>query len=52
MTTPDPLKQLQELRKAAERISSNLVDLEIDSGRRLLEGSRLQGESAAEGGGE
>ena len=47
MATPDPQRQLQELRNAAERISSNLVDLEIDSGRRLLEGSRLEGESAA-----
>lgn len=39
--------RLAQLHEAAERISANLVDLEIDSGRRLLEASKLEGESAA-----
>src|SRR6185437_95050 len=30
----------------SERISANLVDLEIDSGRQLLEATRLEGRSA------
>jgi hypothetical protein len=39
--------KLQELNGAAERISANLVELEIDSSRQLLEASTLEGESAA-----
>jgi hypothetical protein len=45
---PDELDlKLQRLHEAAERISANLVELEIDSSRQLLEASRLEGESAA-----
>jgi hypothetical protein len=39
--------ELQLLHEAAERISANLVELEIDSSRQLLEASTLEGESAA-----
>jgi hypothetical protein len=42
----DPKAHLQQLHEAAERISSNLVELEIDAGRRLLETSTLEGQSA------
>jgi hypothetical protein len=45
--TDEPERQLRELREAAERISSNLVELELDSSRQLLEASALTGESAA-----
>ena len=34
------------LHQASERISANLVDLEIDSGRQLLEATKLEGQSA------
>lgn len=47
MKIDDPDRMLQRLHEAAERISANLVELEIDTGRRLLEASRLEGESAA-----
>ena len=40
-------RRLADLHKACERISANLVDLEIDSGRQLLEATRLEGQSAA-----
>ena len=46
MTATDPSTRLQALREAAERVSVNLVDLEIDSGRRLLDATALQGETA------
>ena len=41
-------RRLADLHQACERISANLVDLEIDSGRQLLEATRLDGRSAAE----
>jgi hypothetical protein len=37
--------ELGRLRTASERVAANLVDLEIDSGRQLLEASPLTGES-------
>jgi hypothetical protein len=40
-------QRLTDLHQASERISANLVDLEIDSGRQLLEATRLEGQSAA-----
>ncbi len=39
--------ELNRLREADERIAANLVELEIDSSRQLLEASTLTGESAA-----
>jgi hypothetical protein len=39
-------QKLARLHAAAERISANLVELEIDPSRQLLEASPLQGESA------
>jgi hypothetical protein len=39
--------RLADLHQACERISANLVDLEIDSGRQLLDATRLEGQSAA-----
>jgi hypothetical protein len=45
---PDDLdRRLDRLHETAERISANLVELEIDSSRQLLEASTLVGESAA-----
>ena len=38
-------QELSRLRTASERIAANLVDLEIDSSRQLLEASTLTGES-------
>jgi hypothetical protein len=38
-------RRLADLHQASERISANLVDLEIDSGRQLLEAPRLEGQS-------
>jgi DNA repair exonuclease SbcCD ATPase subunit len=43
----DPATKLDELHDAGERISANLVDLEIDSGRQLLDAGTLEGRSAA-----
>jgi hypothetical protein len=40
-------RRLADLHQASERISANLVDLEIDSGRQLLEATRLEGQSAS-----
>jgi hypothetical protein len=37
---------LQRVREASERVSANLVELEIDSSRQLLEARTLTGESA------
>jgi hypothetical protein len=39
--------ELRQLHQASERIAANLVELEIDSSRKLLEASQLSGESAA-----
>ena len=39
-------RRLADLHQACERISANLVDLEIDSGRQLLDATRLEGQSA------
>ena len=47
MSLEDPRSKLRTLHETAERTSANLVELEIDSTRRLLEGVSLQGESAA-----
>jgi len=47
MNLEDPRPKLRTLHEAAERISANLVELEIDPNRRLLDGVSLQGESAA-----
>jgi hypothetical protein len=44
--TLDAHRELELLHEAAERISANLVELEIDSSRQLLEASRLEGKSA------
>jgi hypothetical protein len=45
---PDDLdRKLQRLREAGERIAANLVELEVDSNRQLVEASALEGESAA-----
>jgi hypothetical protein len=44
--TEEAERKLQELHEAAERISSNLVELELDSSRQLLEASALVGQSA------
>jgi len=38
-------RRLAALHQTSERISANLVDLEIDSGRQLLEATRLEGRS-------
>ena len=46
MKLDDPVQTLQRMHSAAEWISANLVELEIDSTRRLLESSMLEGESA------
>lgn len=45
--TADPAAKLRALHAAAERVSANLVELELDSGRQLLAASALQGQSAA-----
>lgn len=42
--TPD--SRLHQLHQAAERISNNLVELEIDPTRQLLEAAQLEGRSA------
>jgi hypothetical protein len=47
MARQDPRSKLNELHEAAELISANLVELEIDSSRRLLDSHVLEGESAA-----
>ena len=47
MARTDPRSKLSELHEAAERISANLVELEIDSSRRLLDSGTLTGQSAA-----
>ena len=47
MTLADLDTALAELRDASERIGANLLELELDPGRELLEGVALEGESAA-----
>jgi hypothetical protein len=46
MAAPDPDTRLHQLHLAAERISNNLIELEIDPSRQLLDASRLEGRSA------
>jgi hypothetical protein len=45
--TAEPQAKLRALHEAAERAAANLVELELDSSRQLLEASALQGESGA-----
>jgi hypothetical protein len=45
--TGDSSSKLRQLHEAAERVSANLVELELDSARQLLEASSLSGTSAA-----
>ena len=47
MTLDDLDTILAELRAASERIGANLLELELDPSRELLEGVALEGESAA-----
>lgn len=47
MKSDDPAAKLSQLHQASERISANLVELELDSSRQLLEATSLTGESAA-----
>jgi hypothetical protein len=47
MTRDDLDRDLHRLHDVCARIAANLVDLEIDSSRQLLEASKLEGESAA-----
>ena len=47
MRSGDPDQRLADLHRAADHVSSSLVDLEIDSGRQLLDASDLEGETAA-----
>ncbi len=47
MKLDDVDPELERLREASERVSANLVELEIDSSRQLLEARTLTGESAA-----
>jgi hypothetical protein len=47
MRTEQIDRRLEHLHQASERISANLVDLEIDSGRQLLEATRLEGRSGS-----
>jgi hypothetical protein len=46
MTHAEIDEKLRTLREAVERIGQNLVDLEVDSSRKLLEATKLSGESA------
>jgi hypothetical protein len=47
MKLDDIDRDLERLREAGERVAANLVELEIDSSRELLEARTLTGESAA-----
>jgi hypothetical protein len=47
MRSGDCDQRLAELHRAADQVSANLVELEIDSGRQLLDASELEGETAA-----
>ena len=46
MSRDDPARELTRLHEASDRIAANLVELEIDSSRQLLEVSTLTGRSA------
>jgi ABC-type transporter Mla subunit MlaD len=46
MTPEDPAHKLSRLQEASERAAANLLELEIDSSRQLLEVSALTGRSA------
>ncbi|HEV3389601.1 MAG TPA: hypothetical protein VG057_11350 [Solirubrobacteraceae bacterium] len=46
MSHEDPAQELSRLQKASERAAANLLELEIDSSRQLLEVSALTGGSA------
>ncbi len=47
MRSDEPDQRLAELHRAADQVSANLVELEIDTGRELLDASELEGETAA-----
>jgi hypothetical protein len=47
MTPDDLTRRLQRLHEAGEKIATNLVDLEVNSERQLVEASSLAGRSAA-----
>ena len=46
MSRDDPTHELARLQEASDRVAANLVELEIDSSRQLLEVSTLTGRSA------
>lgn len=46
MRSGDPHERLAELHRAVDQVSANLVELEIDTGRQLLDASVLEGETA------
>jgi hypothetical protein len=46
MDRDDLDRELSRLQEASQRIAANLVELEIDSGRQLLDASPLTGVSA------
>jgi len=46
MSRDDPIGELTRLQEASDRVAANLVELEIDSSRQLLEVSTLTGRSA------
>ena len=49
MKLDDLDRKLDRLRAAAQRISANLVELEVDSDRQLLEATELEGNRARAG---
>jgi hypothetical protein len=46
MSSTDPKLKLDELHQAAERVAANLVELEVDPERQLVEAASLEGVSA------
>ena len=46
MRREDPIRELTRLHEASDRVAANLVELEIDSSRQLLDVSALTGRSA------
>ena len=46
MSRENPVAELTHLREAHDRVAANLIELEIDSSRQLLEVSTLTGRSA------
>ena len=46
MSRDDPIGELTRLQEASDRVAANLVELEIDSSRQLLDVSTLTGRSA------